>query len=226
MGTGAPYCRMGRAQQRRKAAHIGGSHGPHVAPRCPDSRQRTRAHRAHRAKRIRPRHHRASEGALRARQEGRRGHLVHRAFQRHDRAGARPRLRGGVPRHQGERRAHHRAGRLPAPHAGAARQRHAGRRVLLDRHRPLRGAEREEPAGEIRAGQRQQGDRGLQELRSGRVLHRHLGGPDRDRLQHREAEGSRRAEELDRPHRSEMEGQDRARAIRASPAMSAPGWSA
>ena len=48
-------------------------------------------------------------------------------------------------------------------------RRDAGRRVLLDRHRPLRGAEGKEPAREIRAGQRQQADRGLQELRSGRV---------------------------------------------------------
>ena len=31
----------------------------------------------------------------------------------------------------------------------------------------------------------QQGDRRLQELRSGRLLHRHLRGPDRDQLQHR-----------------------------------------
>ena len=130
----------------------------------------------------------------------------------------------GLSGHQGERRAHHRAGRLSARHPGAARRRHAGRRALLDRHRPLRVPEGEEPARAIRAGQCQQGDRRLQGLRSGRLLHRHLRRPDRDRLQYREAEGGRRAEELARPHRSEMEGQDRARASRASPAMSAPGW--
>ena len=45
-------------------------------------------------------------------------------------------------------------------------------------------------------------------------LHRHLGRPDRDRLQHRQAEGSRRAEELDRPARSEVEGQGLARPSR------------
>ena len=80
------------------------------------------------------------------------------------------------------------------------------------------------PARAIRSGQRQQADRGLQELRSGRLLHGHLGRPDRDRLQHREAEGGRRAEELARP-RSIRNGRTRSRsAIRASPAMSAPGW--
>ena len=133
--------------------------------------------------------------------------MVYRAVRRYYRSGAGPQLRAALSRHQGQRAAHDRASGLSACHPGDQGQRHPVRRPEQHGSRSLRRIESDRRAGKICSRQFQQGARYLQELRSGRLLFRQLRGHDRDWIQHFQSEGSRRAEELDRPARSQMEGQ-------------------
>ena len=222
----ARHTAPGRHNSGAKPRTLGGSHGSHPSRRDVLKTGSALALGALGARAPSPATMtRAREGTLRPRQKRRRGHLVHGAFQRHDRAGARPRFRGGVSGHQGERGAHHRAGRLSAAHAGAARRRHAGRRVLVDRHRPLRGAEGEEACSrntcpttraKVIDVYKNYDPDGYYTVTSAGLI-----AISYNTAKLKEADAPKNWSDL---ARSEMEGQDRARPPRLLAAMSAPGW--
>ena len=146
-------------------------------------------------------------GADRGGEERGQGHLLHlgrSAARREDRQG----VRGEIFRHQRPRRAKRRRARVPADRPGIRQPHPRRRRGELVRRlafhrleaRWAAAALRHRGRGEILSARAPRRRRQLREL-----PHRAL----RHRLQHQPGEGRGRAEELRRPARSEMEGQDR-----------------
>ena len=81
------------------------------------------------------------------------------------------------------------------------------RRLLDDRHRPLVCASRPRASWRSTCRRTRQDRSRLPQPRSRRLLPHHLGRPRRADLQHHESEGRGRAQEVDRPARSQVEGQ-------------------
>ena len=81
------------------------------------------------------------------------------------------------------------------------------RRLLVDRHRPLHAAQGRGPAGEVHPRGDAQDRRGVPRPRPGWLLPHHLGRHRADQLQFLQGEGRGRAQEVDRPARSQVEGQ-------------------
>ena len=165
---------------------------------------------------------RRHEGSGRSRQEGRRAYLVHRPLYVRRRRGAWRRVHQDVW-HQGQCRAHHGAGRLPATAAGPQEQPDRLRRLLVDRRRSRRAAEGRREVRKVHSGDGLEDPAGIPELRPRRLLPHDVGRPGGDHLQHLQGEGRGGAQEVDRTC-STSSGRARSRpAIRDSRAMSAPG---
>ena len=146
-------------------------------------------------------------GADRGGEEGRKGPLLHLdrpAAGREDREI----VRGRLSRHRRARRAHRRRARVPAHRPGICEPHLRRRRGQFVGRRPFHRVEAGRSAGAVRArGRRQALSRGPQGSgRNVRELPREL---ERDRLQHQPGQARGGAEELRRPARSEMDGQDR-----------------
>ena len=170
---------------------------------------RDRACRRHTVRRADPRPGagagRDHAGADRGGQEGGQARLLHRDGPRL-RAAPRQGVRGQV-RHRGSRRAFRRRAGVHPHRPGVHRQHPRGRRRQHRRRRPLHRLDAQRLARALSAGG---GRPALRQgvLRSERPSHHHAHPGVADRLQHQPGEEGGGAEELRRPARSEVGGQD------------------
>ena len=163
---------------------------------------------ARRSRRARPPPTRITPELIAAAQEGRHGRLLHRRSTSPLAERIAKAFEAKYPGIAGAGRAHRRRARVPAHRPGVRQPDPRGRRGELVRRRAFHRLEAPGHPRAVRAGGRRQVLRRRAQGRRTGMFASFRVGHERDRLQHQAGEGRRRAEELRRPARSEVDRQD------------------